>query len=175
MQNRGKQQRAKARTTQTGKKTPIRRAASVKKRKIACANLPLQRQFSFGAEGQFFDLQEVFDKVQARYFPKRLANYTILWGKKRRQAPKTYFVFGTIQEEDRVIRIHPLLDQRWVPGWFLEYVVYHEMLHAVVPDRYTETGRRVVHHDAFLKRERSYHWFNRAQKWEKENLARFLR
>ena len=61
-----------------------------------------------------------------------------MWGRRRKARPKEYFIFGTIQEEDRVIRINPLLDQPFVPLWFLQYVLYHEMLHSVVPD---ETNR----------------------------------
>ncbi|MDR3401713.1 MAG: hypothetical protein P4L99_04365 [Chthoniobacter sp.] len=134
----------------------------------------MQRQFSFAEKGRFFDLREVFDKINAKYFRNRLRGYTIVWGRKRKQRPKTYMVFGTIQEEDKMIRIHPLLDRSFVPTWFLEYVVYHEMLHAMVPDQYDESGRRLVHHDKFLEKERRFHWFRRAKNWEQENLARFL-
>jgi hypothetical protein len=145
------------------------------KRKVSTPTLPMQRQLPFGHEGRYFDLQEVFKKLNAKYFRYRLKNYTITWGRRRKQPPREYFVFGTIQEEDRIIRIHPLLDQRWVPRWFLEYVVYHEMLHSVVPDEYDEKGRRLVHHENFLKKERKFHFYRRAKKWEEENLARFLR
>jgi hypothetical protein len=134
----------------------------------------MQRQFSFAEKGRFFDLREVFDKINAKYFRNRLRGYTIIWGRKRKQRPKTYMVFGTIQEEDRMIRIHPLLDRAFVPTWFLEYVVYHEMLHAMVPDEYDRGGRRLVHHEKFLEKERRFHWFRRAKNWEQENLARFL-
>jgi len=134
----------------------------------------MQRQFSFAEKGRFFDLREVFDKINAKYFRNRLRGYTIVWGRKRKQRPKTYMVFGTIQEEDKMIRIHPLLDRSFVPTWFLEYVVYHEMLHAMVPDQYDDSGRRLVHHDKFLEKERRFHWFRRAKNWEQENLARFL-
>ena len=134
-----------------------------------------QRQLPFGPEGRYFDLQTVFDKLKAKYFPRKLSGYTITWGRRRRLPPRDYFVFGTIQEEDRIIRIHPLLDQRFVPRWFLEYVVYHEMLHSVVPDRYDESGRRIIHHDEFNRRERKFPHYRRARKWEEENLTRFLR
>src|SRR6185436_13142437 len=52
----------------------------------------------------------------------------------RKHRPREQFVFGTIQEEDRLIRINRALDQPFVPLWFLRYVLYHEMLHSVVPD-----------------------------------------
>ncbi len=135
----------------------------------------MQRQFCFGEAGRFFDLGAIFTKLNARYFGNRLQKYTIVWGRKRKLRPKDYIVFGTIQEDDRVIRIHPLLDRPFVPHWFLEYVIYHEMLHAVVPDRYYESGKRVVHHEEFNRLERKFRWFRRAKCWEEENLGRFLR
>jgi hypothetical protein len=148
---------------------------ATKKRKLVAAKLPMQRQLAFPEQGKFFNLRAVFAKLNARYFRSRLKDYTIVWGRKRRLRPRDEIVFGTIQEEDRVIRIHPLLDRACVPGWFLEYVVYHEMCHAVVPDKYTASGRRIVHHEKFFERERRFHWFKRAKAWEDENLARFLR
>jgi hypothetical protein len=74
-----------------------------------------------------------------------------------------------------MIRVHPLLDRSFVPAWFLEYVIFHEMLHAVVPDRFDRSGRRLIHHDGFTEKERQYRHFRRAKVWEQENLARFLR
>ncbi|PYK83658.1 MAG: hypothetical protein DME40_20440 [Verrucomicrobia bacterium] len=82
---------------------------------------------------------------------------------------------GTIQEEDRVIRINPWLDQKFVPLWFLQYILYHEMLHAVVPDKARSNGRRWVHTDEFNRREREFRFYKRARRWEDEHLARFLR
>lgn len=148
---------------------------ATRKRKLLTARLPLQRQFSFNEKGRFFDLRRHFAKLNARYFGNRLRGYTILWGRKRRQRPRGCIVFGTIQEDDRVIRIHPLLDRAFVPAWFLDYVIYHEMCHAVIKDEFDSAGRRIVHHDRFFVRERQFHWFRRAKAWEEENLARFLR
>jgi hypothetical protein len=145
------------------------------KRKVATPKLPMQRQFAFAEQGRYFNLRKIFDKLNARYFRNRLKDYTITWGQRRRQRPKDSIVFGTIQEDDRMIRVHPLLDRAFVPTWFLEYVIFHEMLHAVVPDRYDSSGRRLIHHDGFAERERRFHWFRRAKAWEEENLARFLR
>lgn len=136
----------------------------------------MQRQLAFTWEGRHFDLRRIFERLNARYFNNRLKDYTITWGRKRKLRPKVYFIFGTIQEEDRLIRIHPLLDASWVPRWFLEYVVYHEMLHSVVPDEYDrKRRRRIVHTEKFAERERRFPSYSRARRWESENLARFLR
>ena len=149
---------------------------ATKKRKVASPKLPMQRQFAFAEQGRHFDLRAIFDKLNAQYFRSpKLRGYRIEWGRKRRERPTNEIVFGTIQEDDKLIRVHPLLDRAFIPRWFLEYVVYHEMCHAVVRDIYTPQGKRVVHHDAFWKRERGFHWFKRAKRWEEQNLARFLR
>ena len=145
------------------------------KRKIARSRLPLQQELGLETEGRYFDLRGLFNKLNARHFGSRLRGYKVVWGRKRRERPKEYFIFGTIQEEDRVIRINPWLDQRFVPLWFLEYILYHEMLHAVVPDKERGDGRRCVHTDEFNRREREFRFYKRARRWEEENLARFLR
>ena len=147
-----------------------------RKRKLMHPKLPMQRQLPFRHEGRFFDLKAIFDKLNARYFGNSLRKYSITWGRKRKLPPREYFVFGTIQEEDRIIRIHPLLDAQFVPQWFLEYVIYHEMLHSVVPDIYDrKRRRRIVHTEEFTKRERRFPYYSRARSWEADNLARFLR
>lgn len=136
----------------------------------------MQRQFEFDEEsqGKVFNLRAIFRNLNAEYFGNRFPRYRMIWARKLKGRPKSQIVFGSIQEEDRIIRIHPLLDRRFVPTWFLEYVVYHEMCHAVVRDEYDSAGRRIVHHERFFARERRFHWFRRAKAWEQENLARFL-
>jgi hypothetical protein len=146
-----------------------------RKRYLAIPRQHLQRQFEFFSEGRFFDLGAIFRKINARYFQNRLRKYTITWGRRRRERPKTAIVFGSIQEQDRIIRIHPLLDRAFVPQWYVEYVVFHEMLHAFVPDKFDTSGRRIVHHDGFLKRERCFRHYRKSLLWETENLGRFLR
>ena len=142
---------------------------------LATVRTPFQRQFEFASEGRFFDLREIFNRMNARYFRNRLRKYTIAWGRRCSVRPKNSIVLGTIQEVDRMIRIHPLLDRQFVPQWYVEYVVFHEMLHAVVPDRYDSAGRRLVHHEGFLKQEQRFRHYRRAIGWEQDNLGRFLR
>ena len=158
----------------TQKKTPASKRKP-SKRYAAVPRANVQRQFEFNTEGQYFELRSIFDKVNRQYFGNRLRKYTITWGQKRRKKPASMIVFGSIQEDDRIIRIHPLLDREFVPRWYVEYVIFHEMLHAFVPDRYDSAGRRIIHHDEFLKRERGFRFYKRAIEWEQDNLGRFLR
>ncbi|MEO6787567.1 MAG: hypothetical protein ABI318_15680 [Chthoniobacteraceae bacterium] len=162
-------------STRQEPRSPAKSGQGARKRHLATVRAPFQRQFEFASEGRYFDLRAIFDKLNARYFRNRLRRYAIVWGQRRRERPQSYIVFGSIQEEDRIIRIHPLLDRQFVPQWYLEYVVFHEMLHAVVPDRYDPAGRRIVHHEGFLERERRFRHYRRSRAWEEENLGRFLR
>ncbi len=145
------------------------------KRKLAHPTLPMQRQLNLPQEGRHFDLQKIFDNVNHRYFRGRVRGYEVKWGRQRKLRPKEYFIFGTIQEEDRVIRINRALDQSFVPLWFLQYILYHEMLHTVVPDEEMAGGRRRVHTEEFNRREKQFRNYRRARRWEEDNLAKFLR
>src|SRR5437762_14012265 len=94
------------------------------KRKIARSRLPLQRQLGLETEGRYFDLRGLFNKLNARHFGNRLRGYKVVWGCKRREPPKEYFIFGTILEEDCVIRLNPCLDQRFVPFMVIQHICY---------------------------------------------------
>jgi hypothetical protein len=66
------------------------------------------------------------------------------------------------------------LDAAFVPRYFVEYIVYHEMLHHVLPPR-LQNGRRELHGPAFVARERQFENYQAALSWERENLGKLLR
>jgi hypothetical protein len=69
-----------------------------------------------------------------------------------------------------------LLDQDFVPRFFVRYIVFHEMLHAFVGISRTPTGRRQVHSGTFKRLEKSYPEYEKAVAWQavKKNLKRLL-
>ena len=81
---------------------------------------------------------------------------------------------GSFAVEDRIIRIHPALDQEFVPDYFVAWIVFHEMLHGKHEVR-REHGRRRFHTQAFMDEERTFPDFARACAWEKQHLDRLLR
>ena len=81
---------------------------------------------------------------------------------------------GSYAVEDRIIRIHPSLDQEFVPDYFVAWIVFHEMLHGKHEVR-REHGRRRFHTQAFMAEERTFPDFVRACAWEKQHLDRLLR
>jgi len=125
-------------------------------------------------EGRHHDLRAIADDLARRHFGGDV-DVRVTWGKrvqpKRRQRS---LQLGTYLPEERLIRIHPVLDQPWVPGFFVESVVFHEMLHHDMP-AVVRNGRRHYHTRAFRTRERSFEYHSAAQTWQKDNLWRLLR
>jgi hypothetical protein len=124
--------------------------------------------------GRHHDLQTIFDRLNQERFDGRL-EARITWGpmtarKRRRRSIK----MGSFAVEDRIIRIHPALDQECVPPYFVAWIVYHEMLHGKHEVLRTN-GRRRFHTKEFLDEERAFPDYPRACAWEKENLDRLLR
>ncbi|HZV00826.1 MAG TPA: hypothetical protein VFF73_29185 [Planctomycetota bacterium] len=127
-------------------------------------------------EGAFHDLEAIFADINARFFGGRVAA-KISWSRGSADRRRHSILFGSYWrppgESVGQIKIHPALDQEWVPKGFVEFVVHHECLHAVVPTRSVD-GRRAFHPPEFRARERAYPEYRRWRQWERENLARFL-
>ena len=81
---------------------------------------------------------------------------------------------GTYSFDERLIRVHPKLDEAWVPHFFVRFIVFHEMLHHVEPARETRS-RTEFHTPAFRARERAYPEYERSIAWERANLRQLLR
>jgi len=129
-------------------------------------------------QGRCCDLAELAEEVKERYFAGDLAA-GITWGRRRprrrrrARGRRVSLQLGSYHPEQDLVRIHPVLDQPWVPRFVLESVIYHELLHAALPARH-EGGRRRVHTPEFRRRERLFPYLERAQAWIEENLSRLL-
>jgi hypothetical protein len=128
--------------------------------------------------GLAVDLREVFADLNGRYFEDRLAA-GITWVKssvgsrcgRRRSAS---LQLGSYSYEDKLIRLHKVLDHPEVPRYVIEAVVYHEMLHADMPPE-VHNGKRYFHTPEFRRRERLYRNLPRAERWIGENMPTLLR
>jgi hypothetical protein len=132
------------------------------------------RQMHLRTDGRYHDLQAIFDRLNVAHFAGGL-EARITWGPvtsrgRRRRSIK----MGSFAVEDRIIRIHPALDQDCVPDYFVAWIVFHEMLHGKHEVK-RENGRRRFHSAAFLAEERTFPEYERACAWEKANLDRLLR
>lgn len=109
-------------------------------------------------KGHVYDLRELRDAVNREFFLKRIP-CRIGWGRARpavrRRRRSRSVRFGSWSAATRTIRIHPILDDPRVPAEFVKYIVFHEMLHAVVPE-VRRNGRRYDHSPEFKALERSF-------------------
>jgi hypothetical protein len=123
--------------------------------------------------GRHHDLQAIFDDLNRRYFGGAI-DARITWGQKlgkprRRNSIK----MGSYSLEDRLIRMHRSLDRAFVPRFFVEWIVFHEMLHQV-HDAQVVNGRRQFHTRAFVDDEARFEHYELARRWERANLDAIL-
>ncbi len=134
--------------------------------------------------GRSCDLSVLAREVNERYFGGELTA-AITWGRRRprrkagrgrkgRRRPRRVSIqLGSYRADQDLVRIHPALDQPWVPHYVLESIVYHELLHAALPATVVN-GRRRVHTPEFRRRERLYPRLDEAKAWVRDNLVRLI-
>ena len=132
-----------------------------------------QRHSEREAVGESFDLDEILDRLNTTYFGGRFQG-SICWGKRAPARTRYSIRLGSYDYGERLVRIHPSLDRPFVPMYYLESIVFHEMLHQLVPD-VVRNGQRSYHNARFKAAERSFPEYRRARRWQKENLRRLLR
>jgi hypothetical protein len=126
--------------------------------------------------GRAHDLYAILADLNERYFGGAVSDVLITWGRRTRPNVKNRATIklGSYSAIERLIRVHPVLDKEWVPRYFVSYIVYHEMLHHVIPA--LRAGRRaILHSSEFNRREREFRHFERAIAWETKHLHRLLR
>jgi hypothetical protein len=111
------------------------------------------------AQGHVYDLDRMFSRLNRRYFQTELERPTITWSQRR-----TRRILGHHDKVYETITISKSLDSRDVPEWFVEYILYHEMLHIKHPARLMN-GRRYYHTSAFRADERRFPYYDDAQRW----------
>lgn len=120
------------------------------------------------AQGSFYDLQELYDKINADYFQNALSLALTWYGLGERLSGMRVNL-GLYDAALKLIKIHRLLDSSSIPRYVVEYVLYHEMLHSTCPPMTDEKGRRSIHTKEFIERERQYHYFHCAKQWIEDN------
>jgi len=82
------------------------------------------RKMISSAQGNAYDLEKMFSKLNRRYFDSSLEKPTLTWSQR-----KTRSILGHHDRVYETITISKSLDSAQVPDWFVEFILYHEMLH----------------------------------------------
>lgn len=111
--------------------------------------------------GVHHDLRATLHRVNRQHFEASLEiDITFgahvsrrLMGRHERRSPRSLIV------------INPLLDHTWITAWYLDFLVFHECLHEVVPPL-LDGMRAVLHPQEFREREQAHPHFSRAREYE---------
>jgi len=107
-------------------------------------------KFVSGGQGAHYDLDELFEELNFRYFHGLMARPLLGWS---RRASRT--MLGHFDPSHNAIIINKVLDTDKTPKMALEYVLFHEMLHLRFPVEH-RGARRCVHTAEFKKAEREF-------------------
>jgi hypothetical protein len=116
---------------------------------------PLRRT-SLKPTGRHHDLLEIFHSINREYFGGMISSF-ITWGSRSPRRAVKKRTLGSYSGSTDTIRINPVLDRKTVPRYYVEFIVYHEMLHA---DMGIEEGN--VHSREFKRRERLFRHYRKA-------------
>ena len=108
-------------------------------------------------QGIHFDLSEMFDSLNGKFFEGTLERPHLGWSTRswRRQ-------FGCYDPGPNQILLNRRMDHPFVPQYVVEYVLYHEMLHVKHPTR--RSGCSLVSHSReFRAEEKLFPQFDRAR------------
>lgn len=108
------------------------------------------RKFVSGPGGEHYNLQEIFDDLNLRFFGGLMAVPQLGWS---RRPSKT--LLGHFDPSHNAIILSRILDRPSVPRLAVEYVLYHEMLHLKHPVEHKAT-RRCVHTAEFRADEKLF-------------------
>ncbi len=102
------------------------------------------------AVGHHYDLDEVFESLNMRFFHGLLGRPTLTWS-----AHHARRMLGHYDAAHNTIVVSRVFDRPDTPRCAIEYLLYHEMLHLKHPVR-VKAGRRCVHSREFQAEERLF-------------------
>lgn len=100
--------------------------------------------------GNVYDLNEIFDDLNLRFFYGLMARPTMSWSQSSARN-----MLGHYDPAHNAIVISRVFDHPRVPKFVVEYIVYHEMLHLKHPVK-LRGSRRCVHPKQFQDEERLF-------------------
>ena len=107
------------------------------------------KRFS-GPEGRFYNLEEVFDALNGRFFNGLLGRPQLTWSEHHAKR-----LLGHYDAAHNMIVVSKVFDRPSSPRYAIEYLLYHEMLHLKHPVSVRGT-RRCVHGAAFKADEKVF-------------------
>ena len=103
-----------------------------------------------GPQGEHYQLEEIFEELNRRFFDGLLARPELSWSRTRSRT-----MLGHFDPAHNAIIISRVFDRPEVPRLLVDYIVFHEMLHLRHPVEHGR-ARRSVHTREFKQAERAF-------------------
>jgi hypothetical protein len=113
------------------------------------------------AKGHYYDLEEIFESLNFRYFHGLLARPELTWSRDHARN-----MLGHYDSAHNTIVVSRVFDHPRVPRYAVEYILYHEMLHLKHPVKMRGT-RRCVHGPEFQQDEKLFSHLEQAKQFLK--------
>lgn len=126
-----------------------------------------QKKITLRHQGRYYNLLCIYNSLNEEYFGGE-NSASITWGNVSYRHKARKRTLGSCNIHSNMIRINPVLDTKRVPQYFLELVVYHEMLHSAIGIAVKGT-RRTVHSKEFRACEKKFKHYEKALAWERKS------
>jgi predicted metal-dependent hydrolase len=113
------------------------------------------------ARGHVYDLEEIFEDLNRKYFYGLMARPLMTWSTERARNR-----LGHYDPAHNAIVVSSVFDHPRVPRYVVEYIVYHEMLHLKHPVK-LRGSRRCVHSTEFQAEENLFDRLDAAREFLK--------
>ena len=117
------------------------------------------------------DIEAYARHLNATYLGGR-STAKVVWGRRSTRRSRRSIRFACYDPERNLVIMNRKLDTDRIPGYFVEYILFHEMLHEVLGIGERKDGRRDIHGSLFKLMESTFPDYEKAQRFEKELCAR---
>ena len=114
------------------------------------------------SKGDYYDLDEVFEALNTRFFHGLMGRPLLTWSEHRARR-----LLGHYDSAHNTIMVSRVFDRKNTPRYAIEYLMYHEMLHLKHPVK-VRGGRRCVHPREFQAEEKLFPDLEQAKAYLKQ-------
>lgn len=128
--------------------------------------LKKKRKILLDQNSSYHDLKTIYNWVNTVYFEGKI-DLPITWFGSREKRVRTRFRFGSYNSRTQIVKVHRMLDHPNVPQYCVAFILYHEILHHVLPPIKISRGKRKIHHRAFVLKEKEFQEYSLAKEFLK--------
>jgi len=124
----------------------------------------------YGPKGDYYDLGKIVEKIMREY-TGQVPGITITW--RKRSSGKNSITWATFRDlgNGGLIRVNKVLDDPGVPRFVIESIIYHELLHHLIPPEARGRGNH-PHTSRFKASLKKFPDIDEAEKWKKDFFSR---